>query len=429
MEGLDVTVVPGGLNDFTVPMALANGDVVSRIEFRHSFAGEPLCSVAGVATINSQVVDETGIAIAGANTPCVDGLVGVDGVRSKGEHTLEVEGLDADGNVRFVGRSDVKGLQPGETKFLGTIEFEPASGDVTVRFSFEGERFCAAAGVDNIDAQLIDGEGRVEQGQNIDCILGNVVFTDVPVGTYALHVDALDANNLVQYTTDVRDVEIGAADVDLGVVNLEALASTVRVRFRLPDDLTCAEAGVDAVDIQIVDGDGNVTGANVPCINGDSGDLVGPAPGRVDVRVQGLSGGVAAFDGSEGGVLIRGGANSVEVELVAVTTTLELSWSFATVNVNDVEQQPSPVPIEALTTRCVDADVDTVNIRVLQGRRRIANLDTASISFASLIDADLRGAQLSQFAFGYAEITGSIDDATAPPTPCTVDGDQLSCLQ
>jgi hypothetical protein len=60
---------------------------------------------------------------------------------------------------------------------------------------------------------------------------------------------------------------------------------------------------------------------------------------------------------------------------------------------------------------------------------RGANLDTASISFASLIDADLRGAQLAQFSFGYAEITGTIDDATAPPTPCTVDGDQLSCLQ
>jgi len=60
---------------------------------------------------------------------------------------------------------------------------------------------------------------------------------------------------------------------------------------------------------------------------------------------------------------------------------------------------------------------------------RGANLDVASMAFANLIDVDLRGAQFSQFAFGYVEIDGTIDEATAPPDFCTVEDDQISCRQ
>jgi hypothetical protein len=403
-DGEEVTVVPGGLNDFSAPMKLANGDVVSRVEFRTSFAGEALCSTAGVATINAQVIDDAGdgpIAIAGVNVPCVDGIVGIDGVKSKGEHRLEIEGLDADGNVRFKGDTDLRNLEPGATKFIGTVDLAPATADVTVRFAFDGVIFCAVAGVDNIDAQLIDQEGRIEQGQNIDCILGNIVFADVPVGIYDLHVDAVDGDGAVQYATDQRDIEVGTVDVDLGVVDLAALASTVRVRFRLPDDLTCAQAGIETVDIQIIDEDGGVTGTNVPCINGDSGDLIGPRPGAVDIRVQGLSDGIVSFDGGEEAVQIGSGANFLEVELVAVTTTLELSWSFATVNVNNVVE--TPTPIAALSTRCVDADVDTVNIRILQGRRLI----TAVAADCDAGRVDIPGVPIGDVD---VEIEGSRDD-------------------
>jgi hypothetical protein len=368
-EGTDVEVVPGDLTDVAAQLALANGEVVSRIEFRYRFDGEGSCSAAGVDAINAQVIDGEGTPIAGSNTPCITGLVAVEGISTRGERTLEIEAVDADGNIRFRGSKDLQNLQPGETLPLGVIDLEPASSDVTVRFTFDGETSCAEAGVDNIDAQLLDDEGRIVQGQNIDCVAGTMLFTDVPVGTYELRVDASDANNQVLYTQTEPALAVNAAVVDLGVINLEALAATVSVVFRLPDNLSCAEAGVDAVDIQIIDQDNNVTGTNVPCINGDSGDLLGPAPGQVAVRVQALSGVDVAFDGSIDGRRIGAGRNVIEVDLQAVSTTLELSWDFVTVDVRDV--QLLQTPLTDTTTFCATADVDTINVRVSQNSRLV----------------------------------------------------------
>lgn len=61
-----------------------------------------------------------------------------------------------------------------------------------------------------------------------------------------------------------------------------------------------------------------------------------------------------------------------------------------------------------------------------------ASLDKAKLFFAHLLDADLRGARLEGFEFGYAEITGLIDEFTKLPggeraRHCTVeDADKLS---
>jgi hypothetical protein len=367
--GVDVEVEAGTLTDVAAQLALVNGEVVSRVEFRYRFDGDGSCSAAGVDAINAQVIDSEGTPIAGSATPCLDGLAGVDGISTKGERTLYIEAVDVDGNVRFSGEKTLQNLQAGETLPLGVIDLEPASADVTVRFTFDGESICALAGVDTIDTQLLDDEGQVVQGQTIDCVAGVVVFTDVPVGVYTLHADGNDENNQVQYTRDFDDVAVEVANVDLGVVNLEALSSTVRVTFRLPDGLSCAEALVDAVDIQIIDEDDNVTGINVPCINGDSGDLVGPAPGQVTVRVQALSGQEVAFDGLLEGVRIGAGNNVVEVELEPVSTTLALSWDFATVNVANVVTSPDPQI--ARTVFCAEADVDTINVRVSLGNRLV----------------------------------------------------------
>ncbi len=364
-EGVDVKVVAGTLTDVSAELALVNGEVVSSVEFRYRFAGDGSCSAAGVDVINAQVIDGDGTPIAGSTTPCIDGLATVAGISTRGERTLQIEAIDVDGNVRFAGEKELQNLQAGETLPLGIIDLDLRRADVTARFTFDDEPFCAIAGVDNIDAQLLDGEGRIVQGQNIDCILGSIVFTDVPVGTYTLHADALDAVGVVQYSGDQDGIEIDASDVQLDVLNLAALASTVRVRFRLPDDLTCAAAGVDTVDIQIVDEDNNVTGANVPCINGDSGDLVGPAPGQISVRAQALSGVDVAFDGTTEGVRISAGANVIEVTLEPVSTTLELSWDFVTVNIPNVVSSTTP-QIDR-TVFCAEADVDTINIRVSLG--------------------------------------------------------------
>lgn len=62
---------------------------------------------------------------------------------------------------------------------------------------------------------------------------------------------------------------------------------------------------------------------------------------------------------------------------------------------------------------------------------RGADLTEASLFFASLLDAQLEGADLRGFEFGYAEITGRIDEATRLPTEsCEVEGgEELSCFR
>lgn len=60
---------------------------------------------------------------------------------------------------------------------------------------------------------------------------------------------------------------------------------------------------------------------------------------------------------------------------------------------------------------------------------RGANLNGSGLFFANLIEARLEGAVLDAFPFGYAEITGTIDDVTAPPEGCTVDDDRIACRQ
>jgi hypothetical protein len=109
-------------------------------------------------------------------------------------------------------------------------------------------------------------------------------------------------------------------------------------------------------------------------VNGDSGEIVGPAPGPVIVRVQGIGGDVVIVDGSRNAT-IEAGENIISVPLEAVRTRLELTWSFATVVVDNVAT--ATPPRTEITSRCAEADVDTINVRVLQGTQLLQSVSVA----------------------------------------------------
>jgi len=60
---------------------------------------------------------------------------------------------------------------------------------------------------------------------------------------------------------------------------------------------------------------------------------------------------------------------------------------------------------------------------------RGAQLNATSLHFANLVNARLEGAAFDMFDFGYAEITGSVDDHTTVSSACTIQGDSVYCIQ
>ena len=161
-EGLTVEVKANDETAVDAPLVLANGEVVSRVEFQYTFAGEPTCSAANVATINAQIIDDNGVAIAGSNTDCIVGLATIEGVRV-GNHTLQVEAVDGDGNVRFFKSEEIRALQAGKTLRPNPLDLQAALVDILINFSFEDQDSCAAAGVATVDVQLQDADGRVDR--------------------------------------------------------------------------------------------------------------------------------------------------------------------------------------------------------------------------------------------------------------------------
>ena len=62
---------------------------------------------------------------------------------------------------------------------------------------------------------------------------------------------------------------------------------------------------------------------------------------------------------------------------------------------------------------------------------RGSDFNQASLHFADLRDVQLEGADLTDFDFGYARLTGTIDEFTSVPTDCPVseDGSMLDCTR
>lgn len=364
-KGIDVEVKPNQETPIDAALSLANGEVVSKIEFQFLFPGALNCSAAGVATITAQVIDENGIGIAGSTTDCVGGLAVVEGIRL-GDHTLKVEAIDGDGNVRFAAVRALTGLQAGETLRIDPISLAAELVNAQVRYTFAGIANCAEAGVANVEAQLIDdATDLVVDGQNVACVAGRFDFANVPAGTYRLHLDAIDGNNQVQYTADVDSLAFDTARKDLGVVDLDALASEVVVRFTLPAGETCASMGVANIDIRIVDAAGGSTGQGVACVAGEV-TLPGPAPGNATIFAEGVAGDTVVLTGTRAATLLPGRTTAPQVVTLTPTrSVLELSWDFSLFEDQNVLLDDGEVP--ELTTSCVDADVDTVLVRIERG--------------------------------------------------------------
>jgi hypothetical protein len=149
------------------------------------------------------------------------------------------------------------------------------------------------------------------------------------------------------------------------------LSSTVVVRLALPDGETCATLGVANIDVRIVDANGGTTGQAVACVAGEA-TLPGPAPGNATIFAEGVSGEDVVIAGTRAAILTAGRNAPITVTLAPTRTRLEVSWDFNLVE--DPNVQVAADEIERVSASCVDADVDTVLVRVLRGVGQNATL-------------------------------------------------------
>ncbi|MDP2339781.1 MAG: hypothetical protein Q8O67_02395 [Deltaproteobacteria bacterium] len=417
-EGLTIEVIANQESSVDAPLVLANGEVVSRVEFQYSFEGNPSCSASNVATINAQVIDVEGNAIAGSNTDCITGAAVVEAVRV-GTHTLQVEAVDGDGNVRFVATEEINVLQAGKTVRPNPLDMTAALVDIQVNFSFEGRDSCAEAGVATVDAQLVF-DGNVVAGQNVPCVGGSAIFPNMPLdvdgdGTvdaaldlYDLRVFGVDGGGEVLFSANEDGVSFGE-DAVRSIV-LDANFSTVNVRFEFPEGITCADLGQPNIDIQIVDSANDSIGTNVACIAGDSGPLIA-APSKpsgadrhATIRIDAVVGDDVIFRGIAEGADAEffPGTNTITIPMVAERGTLEVSWDFSivdggtqTVENGVVSFIPGLAPGPP-TNSCIEADIDTVIVRVFENNRLL---------IAQAVDCDDGRVEMPGINNGELEVT------------------------
>ncbi|HEY1101480.1 MAG TPA: hypothetical protein VGF99_21250 [Myxococcota bacterium] len=396
--GVPVEVVGNQESSSSASLTLVNGDVVATIEFPYTFDGSPRCADAGVTTLIAEVIDENLVIAGNTEIQCGQGVATVTSIRV-GQPTLHVRGVDGNGNVRF--RTAPEGillqtLQAGQVSRIDTVDLQPALVNATARYTFGGVSLCSQAGVTTVDAQLrTAGTNQVVSGQNVACVAGRIDFVDVPAGTYDLHLDALDGNNVVQFTKDVPGLEFNDARKDLGTIDLTALSSQVVVRFQLPEGETCATLGIANIDLQIVDGSGGRTGVAAVCVGGEA-TLAGPAPGIATITAQGVVGTDVIID-AELDVNLRPGRNIVNLQLEAQRSLLDLSWSFLLRSRPNVD---NATVLELPSTSCRDADIDNVLVTVSRG---------TTLLDAQTVACDARRIEIPALPIGNSPVTVALE--------------------
>jgi hypothetical protein len=113
-------------------------------------------------------------------------------------------------------------------------------------------------------------EGSVFRQQEIECRVGQtILIPDVPPGSYALTVDALDADEHRVYSGLVSGLQVDEGKTQSQAVVLEALPGTVRLAWSTPTN--CVVDEIHDIYIEVWDGETQVVEEQdqlVPCGDG-----------------------------------------------------------------------------------------------------------------------------------------------------------------
>ncbi|MFH1808599.1 MAG: hypothetical protein ABIJ09_07635 [Pseudomonadota bacterium] len=159
------------------------------------------------------------------------------------------------------------------------VSNRPTKGDLALLWSFEGQTSCAYAAVDEIVVS-IRGQGNSENFEVVmPCAEGGGTFTGFLQGSYTVHLEGIAFDGAVLYAATLNAMVEGGHTTDLGLVDLYSTlpvpttgSLSVDWAFLYPagsPTLDCAYAGVDYVEVALVDGyNRTVFDQSVRCLDG-----------------------------------------------------------------------------------------------------------------------------------------------------------------
>jgi len=263
------------------------------ISFLWSFEGEDDCQDARVAEIDVFVIDRGNddVEYEALHVECVGGGLTLPEIDA-GSYTLFVEAYSTRGALLFSGQENVD-VQSGYTSDIGEVLLSRAgaanSGDIAFYWSFDGEDDCAAAGVDEIDVEVISADDAVLVQETVVCEGGGLILPDVTAGAHTLYLDAYSSTNTYLYGA-VRSVTVVAGETtDLGTIDLAGGdTGGLLLDWVMPNGAGCNAAGVAEVDVEVLVGDVRVSYDTFPCTDGGA-TIQGLPAGEVTVWVDGYS--------------------------------------------------------------------------------------------------------------------------------------------
>ena len=281
------------------------------ISFLWSFEGQSDCTAARVDEIDVLITDSDGNTARNLDRiTCEGGGLTIDNF-DPGTYDVLVEAYNDRGTLLYEGTASVTVVSDTVTD-IGVIELSRAGdatkGAIAFYWDFDGEATCDGAGVNEIDIELVDESLNTSVLERTeDCFGGGLVIGDIEPGTYTFYIDAFDVNDTYLYAASVSVTVVAGQTLDLGILDLDPVGMSNEMGvlaldfgFIYPANMAetdCATAGVDEVDVVLLDGPGgsSVSRETIDCnANGVGVDLT-LVPGEVHFYLEAYG----AYDGGD----------------------------------------------------------------------------------------------------------------------------------
>ena len=140
---------------------------------------------------------------------CRAGEATVEGI-PEGSYRLVFEGMDVEGNRRYGTVEENLRVSSDKDTDIGTVRLSALKADIIVTWYFENARMCAANNVSTVELTLFQNEYSINSDE-VDCRMGEALFSQIEAGTYTVDAIALDETGHVLFNGQ-KTVTVGMGD-------------------------------------------------------------------------------------------------------------------------------------------------------------------------------------------------------------------------
>lgn len=214
------TLILGTLCSLLGVLAIGCGSDPGSISVQWDIGLSGSCDDAGVTTVRITLTSSDGT-MGPFEAPCSAGADGfqIDDVDT-GSYSISLEGLDADGNVIYTGRSSSNSnVSEGKTASPAAIVMSPAPAQLTIQWKFDNGLGCAVqeGAPDEVQVVLFKSDAN-EAEETASCDDSQVVFPDLEADdNYDVRATAMGGGDPL-YRFEELDIELadGQQETRLG---------------------------------------------------------------------------------------------------------------------------------------------------------------------------------------------------------------------